>query len=372
MINPNHRAPAADQSQRQVALFDDGAMLRVPVNVFGRTLYFLVDTGFTFSAIDRQYTPWLGRNLASFQAENPLGQGCSLPVHPAPEISIAGQPCGLETITTLDLKMARLISGQPCDGILGMDFLAKNIVTLDFDHGTFSLGDEVPPKVDASFEAVPFRPFHQHFLVSVSVNRSKTLELMVDTGDNSSVSLNEAGWKAAFTRGQTPEMTATLAGAGNQVASSRIAVIEQLRVGSLDYLQLHATQIKNPNDVSHLGLGFFRRHAVVFDFPNQRMYLQPGAEFLSPDKEDMSGLHLLRTDGTTFVHSVDDHSPAFQQGIKPNDVILSINGQDARTLSLAATRKMLQSRDGDQVSLLVRQPAGGCGVEITLTLKQKI
>jgi S1-C subfamily serine protease len=39
------------------------------------------------------------------------------------------------------------------------------------------------------------------------------------------------------------------------------------------------------------------------------------------DKEDMSGLHLLRDGETTIVYYVDENSPAFADGIKPKDII---------------------------------------------------
>lgn len=74
-----------------------------------------------------------------------------------------------------------------------------------------------------------------------------------------------------------------------------------------------------------------------------------------PDKEDMSGLHLLRDGETTIVYSVDENSPAFNCGIKANDIIESVNGQKASLLTMNAVRLILQSRDGDKVTLQVRR-----------------
>jgi len=98
-------------------LFDDDVMIRVPVEAFGRTLYFLVDTGFTVSALDTQFRTQLGKPVSVSPVEDPLGTGRNLPIYAAPDLSLARISC-------LDLTMARKISGQPCDGILGMDFFA--------------------------------------------------------------------------------------------------------------------------------------------------------------------------------------------------------------------------------------------------------
>ena len=117
---------AADETLQQVPFFDDGVMIRVPVNAFGKTLYFLVDSGFTFSAIDAGYKSFLGEPIAtSFSGGTPIGTDTTLPAFQCPEMSIAGKPLGLDKITCLDLKMPRLISGQQCDGILGMDFFCQ-------------------------------------------------------------------------------------------------------------------------------------------------------------------------------------------------------------------------------------------------------
>jgi hypothetical protein len=46
---------AADGTYQQVPLFYDGVMIHMLVNAFGKTLYSLVDTGFTMAAIDAKY-----------------------------------------------------------------------------------------------------------------------------------------------------------------------------------------------------------------------------------------------------------------------------------------------------------------------------
>jgi hypothetical protein len=142
-------------------------MIRVPVKAFGKTLYFLLDTGFTVSAIDAKYKPNLGETTDAYRAGSPLGTNNVLSVFQCPEISIAGKPLGLDKITCLDLKMTRLISGQPCDGILGMDFFAKNVISIDLDKKIYSITARVPEKVRETFVAVPLKQFYQHYTAEV-------------------------------------------------------------------------------------------------------------------------------------------------------------------------------------------------------------
>ena len=125
---------AADPGSQCAPLLDDGVMIRVPVRTADQTLYFQVDTGFTVSALDAGYRPGLGDAIASLRGASPLGTAGTLPVYHCPDLSIAGQPLALDEILCLDLQMARWVSGQPCDGILGADFFHQQVVSLDFDH----------------------------------------------------------------------------------------------------------------------------------------------------------------------------------------------------------------------------------------------
>jgi hypothetical protein len=357
---------AAEEVYKQVPLLDDGVMIRVPVNAFGKTLYFLLDTGFTVSAIHDKYKLNLGQALDAYRAGSPLGTNNVFSVFHGPEMFIAGKSLALDKITCLDLKMTRLISGQPCDGILGMDFFAKNVVSIDLDKKVFSINAKVPEKVRETFVAVPLKQFYQHYTAEVLVNHTQTLDLLIDTGDNGSISFNIEAWKKVFSTNQTNGVNTTIAGIGNQVAQSKIATVGQLAIGTLIYTNLHVTYIRNPDDPSHLGLGFFRRHNVTFDFANRMLYLQPGQNFSLPDKEDMSGLHLLRDGGETMVYSVDQNSPAFACGVKPKNILQSVNGQNASSLTMNAIRQILQSRERDKVSLEVRREDNFLDFEFTL------
>ena len=251
--------------------------------------------------------------------------------------------------------MLRFISGQQCDGILGMDFFARNVVSINFDKNVFTLNNAVPENIKNTFVAIPLKQSSQCYTLDVLVNQDKHLTLMVDTGDNSSISLNSEAWQEVFGNNQTNVLVATIADAANQVAQSKIGVIGHLAIGNLNYTNLHAMFIRNPSNPSHIGLGFFKRHNVTFDFANRILYLEPGQNFSTPDKEDMSGLHLIRQGEMTIVYSVDENSPAFNQGIKPKDIVEMVNGQNTSSMTMRVIRRVLKSNDGDKITMQVRR-----------------
>jgi len=346
--------PAAETNCEEMAFCDDGVMIRVPVTAFGKTLYFMVDTGFTRSAIDIKYASELGEPLGTRDAESPLQEQDEVTVYKAPVISVGRKRLELKKIFCLDLTMVRAISGQPCDGVIGMDVLTNSVASFDFDQKIFSLGN-ILPDTSGKWIEVPLRKSGLNFFVSALINRSESIDLLVDTGDTSSVSLNASVWKQVFSQEPTLQASVTVASVDNQVRTSKIGVLDAVTLQSLDYTNLHATLIPNPGDFPHVGLGFFRRHQVIFDFSDHRLYLAPGKKFSRLDTEDQSGLHLLRQGEATLVFSVDEESPAFKQGIRPKDEVVSINGHECSALTMKAIRAELQAGDGKTVNLQVKR-----------------
>jgi predicted aspartyl protease len=363
-------AIASEERQSQVPLYDEGAMVRVPVNAFGRTLYFVVDTGFTISAIDLKYRQFLGREVNECAGKTPLGNDQAITAFQCPFMSLAGKPLNLEKLLCLDLQMAALISGKPCDGVLGMDYFMKNVVSLNFDEHIFAIADAVPEDIKETFLAVRIKQREIFCLMEARINQGRQVDLMIDTGDTGSLSLNQEEWRHAFAGDLGDLISTTVADTANQVAQSKIGVVRKLEVGNFDYNHLHATLIRNPGSPSHVGLGFFRRHNVTFDFARCRLYLQPGGQFSTPDREDMSGLHLLRRGQTTFVYSVDEDSPAFDCGMRRNDIIELLNGRNTVSMTMKNVRNSFQSHDGDSITLKVRR--GGKVCEFEFALKQTI
>jgi hypothetical protein len=351
-----------------VPILGEGDMILVPVQGFNRTLHFIVDTGFTISAVDTAYQSYLGNQVDTYTAVSPLGQK-DVPVYPCPALSIAGQPVALEEVVQLDLTRLRQITGQPCDGILGSDWFAKNVVAIDFDNHTLTLEKETPEIVKQTFVPVSVSLTNGYYLMGVDVNHHP-FDLMIDTGDSGSLSLNQHVWQEVFGTNQTKTAGATVADAVNNVAQTEVGVVAQMSVAGLNYRNLHAMLIKNARRPSRLGLRFFQRHNVTFDFAAGRLYLQPDRDFAMPDVEDMSGLHLLRYGQKIIVYSVNPHSPAAAQGIRASDVIEAVNHQPVTALKIETIRQMLRSGNGAQVALQIRR--GDARLDVKIVLKKTI
>jgi C-terminal processing protease CtpA/Prc len=72
----------------------------------------------------------------------------------------------------------------------------------------------------------------------------------------------------------------------------------------------------------------------------------------------MSGLHIIRQGRDTVIYAVDEGSPAAQVKLAAGDVIESINGKDAGSLTLRDIRRALKSRDQERVTIGIRRGDG--------------
>jgi hypothetical protein len=147
-------AANAAEAPSDVPLFDDGSLIRVPVKAHSRVLNFILDTGCTCSAIDSRFQEFLGVPINTLEGENPLGNRSVIQVYPCPELTIGERRVQLAQITSQNLTMPRMVSGQSCDGILGMDFFSKNVVAIDFDQKKCSLLDQVPDAVKTNYVVI--------------------------------------------------------------------------------------------------------------------------------------------------------------------------------------------------------------------------
>ena len=104
-------------------------------------------------------------------------------------------PVDLDEVGCLDIGMIKRITGEPCDGILGMDFLQNYVVSMDFDNQTLTIGDRVPEDATRCATTVPLTRMAKNSVgIPAVLNKTLRLMLMIDSGDTASVSVNKGNW----------------------------------------------------------------------------------------------------------------------------------------------------------------------------------
>src|SRR5262249_45175993 len=89
--------------------------------------------------------------------------------------------------------------------------------------------------------------------------------------------------------------------------------ISRLAVGPFVHSSLRFTRL----NVNSLGIRYFSRFRVTFDFPGKAVYLRKGAHYTRAEPRATSGLTLNWIGGEAVVESVREQGPADVAGIRP-------------------------------------------------------
>jgi len=359
--------PAEQNILAEFAIAKGGGPIILPVKFKDKEYVFLVDTGGSHTVFDTSFKHELG-DVQKVERGLTHGSPIMAELFDAPEAFLGPlnvKDCG--EVACLDLKMLSLVLGRKISGFIGMNFLKKYVVQIDFDKGLLSFlqppqkrysgwGNELP----ISYSQIGLPQITGNILDGVKV------KFVIDTGATGAAgSLDSKIFEEILSKKEIKTSEA-LSATASGIVRSREARIGNLSVGSFEYQDL----IFGEGNWSYLGLSFLSRHIVTFDFPNSRIYLEKGKGFKKIDETDMSGLHLLRISNNTVVHSVDEGSPAQKAGIRANDIILKVGNKDANIYDMWELRRFLMSGDGHKVSMTIKR--GDDIKEASFLLKKKI
>jgi hypothetical protein len=132
----------------------------------------------------------------------------------------------------------------------------------------------------------------------------------------------------------------------------RRAVTSCLSLGEFSTGKLIASECEYDNGLTQ---AFLARFIVTFDFPNKAIYLKPGKRVGIDDRDDASGIILMRKkNGKTMVHDVVENSTAAKAGIKVDDILVSVEKFKAEEKSLFEIRELF-CEEGKTIPLTIQR-----------------
>jgi hypothetical protein len=355
--------------QNIIAEFDistGGDPILLPVKYKGEKYSFIFDTGSSHTVFDISFRQELGDVK---KTEKGLTQGNPIvaEIFDAPEAFLG--PLNLQDsgqVSCLDLKMLSLIDGRKISGIIGMNFLRRYVIQIDFDKGTLSFLQPVEEQhPDWGIELPIWYDSLGLPVIKSNILNNINVDFVIDTAANSTGGLGSDIFKQILSKNKL-KTSETLFATASGVIKKREIRIDSLSVGAYKYVGL----IFSEANYSQLGLLFLARHTVTIDLPNRRVYFKRGKQFKKEDETDMSGLHLLRISNQIVVFSVDEDSPAKKAGINPKDIILKVGERDASKYDMWELRRLLMSEDKRKIEMTIKR--GEDIKDISFLLKKKI
>jgi hypothetical protein len=358
--------PANQKVLAEFKIAKGGDPILLPVTFKDKEYLFMLDTGCSHTLFDTSFKHELG-DVKKVGGGLTAGSRIEAEFFDAPEAFLG--PLNLQDCNEVicsDLKMISFVMGKKISGLIGMNFLRIYVVQIDFDKGTvFFLQPADGQHTDWGIELLTkYDSLGWPYITGNILNYIK-VDFMIDTGANSTGGLGSDIFEKILSEKKLKTSEILFATASGVIRKREIR-IDNLSVRPFEYQDLIFGEANWP----HLGLSFFSRHIVTFDFPNSRMYLKKGKGFKKNDETDMSGLHLLRISNQTVVYSVDEGSPAQKIGIRANDVILKVGDKDANLYDILELRRFLMSGDKRNITMTIKH--GDNVKDVSFLLEKKI
>lgn len=317
-----------------------------------------------------------------------LGEGDAFEAYVTPPLKIE-----IPNLTSYDVAAAILKTdhfnlsnfvGIPIHGLLGYEFFNNLAVKLSFidsaitvyrpkDVRKFRKGEKLPMTVE----------YHKPYIkakVMLPNGTERMSKLVIDLGAGHPVSLENMIKKNGL-----PQKF-IIANLGVGLAGpifGFLSRIDELDLGKYrlkkvitsfpnDYDEATMKSLSVPRD-GNLGVGILKRFTVVFDYPDNAIYLKPNANFGDPFEHDMSGIEYYAA-GEGFKHlvisRVEPGSAADAVGLEKDDEITSINFKPVGDMTLEEIDNLLKSKNDR--SLLIEVYHDHRFDRVILTLKRRI
>lgn len=345
-----HTVPLLLRPENVVEEFDvskNGDFLVVPVTICEKKYDFAVDTGCTVCIADVH----LRRLLAE------TGRTAAMNGEPGFEVfelrdAFVGKsrlPVEGETLC-MNLSAFRDRTGHDVYGLLGMTFLKRHVLHVDFDAGKLFILRSGPPSEDGAIELKYSRGVPT---LETEVSPGVTLPFEIDTGAcGSTVHLTRSTYDNFFGQGRLRVQ----AGLGRALGllgeeERRGATLDRLQVAGIEHRGMAVES--GSGRTNSLGLAYLSRFALTFDFPNDLVYMREGRRFFDRDVFDLSGAEICRRGGEMKISRVYNGSPAADAALRPGDRILQVDGASATELSVFELRRIF-SEPGARVRLVVQ------------------
>lgn len=344
----------------------------------GDTLNFMFDSGAGKTLLDSAAARRL--QVTPSAIHQVTGAGGTTTMKVANGLTLLIGNIRLDSITAVisDLSEASAIMGLRMDGIIGYDVLRRYPLEVNMDQQRiiiYSASRDLP-KVKGtplSFRFFPQIPFLPEIRASFKARNGKTYsgDYLLDSGAGLTALLNTP-YVQAEQLDALPGKRMTLRTAGVTVPSERtVTRIDAFSFSGFHFedlpIQLARTQggiSALPQIAGLLGNELLYRFNLLFDFPDQAIYLSPNRQYPAPMAFPLCGFQ-LKTDGhRLWVAHLVANSPEAAAGMRENEEVLQIDGH--RGLTLQQARALLQQA-GKVIHLTLRQGRRVSQIVVRLT-----
>jgi len=345
-----HFAFGGNAAQISADFFGNLVFLPVRINQTQPCL-FVLDSSAAVSSID----PGRARELGL------------APGQPA-DLDFTGVNISLATFPALSKDAFGEQAGRPYEGTLGADFFSAVVLKLDYARQTLQLYDPASYQYSGQGKILPLT-----FVGSVPVIQAKFTmaggkhaegAFAVNTALDASVVISER-YSQSHNLFTSPEKTVTtsdpLSAQGKDAVLGRLKSFEMgpyVADSPLAIFSQSGPPGAGSRVAGEIGGAMLRRFTVIFDYPRQKLILEPNHHIQEEDEEDKSGLTIIAQGSglkTFVVMEVEPATPAAEAGIQKGDIIAGVDGEAAADMTVGEVRALFRDIGHKYTLLLERK-----------------
>lgn len=290
-------------------------------------------------------------------------------------ITVGGVRLVDQTFIVIDMDEIVAAEGIEFSGLVGFELFRRFVVEIDYARERLVLTRPEAFRYQGSGTSIMFRFDGRTPVVDGAVDGiAGTFAL--DTGSRGSLSLHrpfvetndlESRYSPRFER-----LTGWGVGGGARGQAVRPVT---LTLGGLEIpgvatvFSLQSSGAFTDRYVAgNVGGAVLERFRVIFDYANQKLYLEPNEHYDDPEGADRSGLWINRVADGLLIVDVVGGGPAEAAGLRVGERIVAVDGVAYQDLSLSAIREAWRRAEpGTGVALTLR--SGGETREVRIVLR---
>jgi hypothetical protein len=262
--------------------------------------------------------------------------------------------------------------GEKIDGIIGLSFLSRYILKVDYDSlaiSVYSKGTIKYPR--GGFLLKPLINTIPIFHSSIKDNRPVSSRFYFYTGAGMCLLLSaDFVSDSNFVKPKRKWYATQAEGLGGK-APMKQGVIKQLQLGPYKFKNVPTYIFDDEYNVTQypalaglIGNDLLRRFNLIINYERKDIYMIPNSHYKEQFDYSYTGLGMYVVDGEIQVVDIMPESPAEQAGFKSGDIIMGVANNFSNNIQ---TYKNLMQTPGEKLKVLVLRKDG----PYQLTLKVK-